>query len=792
MTMQQVPAVDTPWLDRSQPVEVRVRALMGRMTLDERIAQLGSVWSFEIADGDRVSPSLAAEHLAAGIGQVTRPGGATNLEAPGVARLANAIQRYLVEETRLGIPAILHEECLHGLMIRGATCFPQAIGQAATWDPPLIGRMARAIATRLRAVGSSQALSPIFDVARDPRWGRIEETFGEDPYLIAEIGTAYVRGIQETREGERPVMANLKHLVGHGLPEGGLNQAPSHIGTRELVDDYLFPFEVGVRVAGAGSVMHAYDDVDGVPCVASRELLTTILRERWGFDGIVVSDYAGVDQLVHRHRLAADLGDAAALALQAGLDMELPRTAAFGPPLRAAIDDGRVAPELLDLAVERVLTAKFRLGLFEQPYVDERLAEAPDDDDRALAAEIGRRSLVLLRNEGAVLPLRPDLRRVAVIGPNAHDARALMGDYAHVAHIETLLERDGRNGVGADRSPLHLELLDELAGVPTLLDVLRQRLPGADVRHAEGTGLQDGTDAAIAEAVEAARDADVAIVVLGERSGLTPECTCGESRDRWDLRLLGRQSELLLAVADTGTPVVLVLLAGRPQAIEVEAERCAAIVQAWLPGDLGAEAIVDVLLGVTSPGGKLPVTVPRHVGQVPTYHGHKPSGGRSAWRDRYVDGANLPLWPFGFGLSYSRFRIEDLSLDTPEIDTEGTVTARVRVTNIGGVAADEVVQLYVRGVDGSVTRPVRQLRGFLRIHLQPEETRIVTFHLHAELFAFSGLDREVSVEPGRQRILVGSSSADIACEAELLIRGSRRILDDRRSYLAEVGTEAMT
>jgi beta-glucosidase len=388
-----------------------------------------------------------------------------------------------------------------------------------------------------------------------------------------------------------------------------------------------------------------------------------------------------------------------------------------------------------------------------------------------------------------VLPLRRDLRTVAVIGPNAHEARALIGDYAHVAHIETLLERDGRNGVGADRTPLHLELIDELAGLPTVLDVLRERLPDTEVRYARGTELQTGTDRQIAEAVEAARGADVAVVVLGERSGLTPECTCGESRDRWDIGLLGRQSELLTAVADTGTPVVLVLLAGRPQAIEAEADRCAAILQAWLPGDHGAQAIADVLLGVTSPGGKLPVTIPRHVGQVPIYHGHKPTGGRSAWRDTYVDGSNLPMWPFGFGLSYSRFRIDDLRVDAHEIGTDGTVGVQVRVTNIGDVAADEVVQLYIRGLDGSVTRAVRQLRGFRRVQLASGEACRVTFRLHAELFAFAGLDRRVAVEPGRQRIMVGSSSADIAGECEIRITGSRRVLDDRQAYLAEVSVE---
>jgi beta-glucosidase len=762
------------------------------MTLEEKIAQLGSVWSFEIADGADLSPDRAHEHLAHGIGQVTRPAGATNLEPPDVARLANAMQRYLMEETRLGIPAILHEECLHGLMARGVTCFPQSIGQAATWDPPLIESMARCIAGRLRAVGASQALAPILDVSRDPRWGRIEETFGEDPYLIAELGAAYVRGLQAVEGDERPVIATLKHMVGHGLPEGGLNQAPAHIGSRELTDDYLFPFEVAVRATGAGSVMHAYDDLDGVPCVASRELLTTILRERWGFDGIVVADYAGVEQLLARHGLASDLGGAAQLALHAGLDMELPRTSAYGAPLMEAVGAGRVDPEVLDLAVGRVLTAKVRLGLFERPYVAEGPAAAPDQADREVAAQIARRSLVLLQNEGGVLPLRGDLRSVAVIGPNAHDARAFMGDYAHIAHIETLLERDGRSGVGADRSPVDLELIDEMAGIPTVLDALRARLPaGTDVRYARGTGLGDGTDDELAEAVEAARGADVAVVVLGERSGLVPDCTCGESRDRWDLGLLGRQSELLTAVAVTGTPVVLVLLAGRPMAIEAEAERCAAIIAAWLPGDAGAEAIADVLLGVSSPGGKLPVTFPRHVGQVPIYHGHKPTGGRSHWRESYVDGSNLPLWPFGFGLSYSRFHIDDLVLDREVIEVDGVLSASVRVTNTGGRAADEVVQLYLRGLDGSVTRPVRELRGFRRVSLQPGEACRVTFTVDAEQLAFSGLDREVAVEPGRYRILVGSSSADIACTSEFQVTGTRRLLRDRRHYLSQVRVEAV-
>jgi beta-glucosidase len=774
------------YLDASLPVSERVGDLLQRMTLAEKLAQLGSLWSFELLDGAVFSDELARARLAEGVGQVTRVAGATNLRPREVAEMANRIQRFLVEQTRLGIPAILHEECLHGLLAREATCYPQSIGQAATWDASLVEQMAHQIGRRLQAAGASQGLAPILDVTRDPRWGRIEETFGEDPYLVSELGCAYVRGLQATDPDGRPVIATGKHMVGHGVPEGGFNQAPAHIGQRELHDVFLVPFEAAVKEAGLGSMMHAYDDLDGVPCVASRELLTTILRDRWGFDGLVVSDYVGIPQLVTLHRMVEDLSAAATLTLEAGLDTELPTTAAYGEPLRQALDDGRIDPSLVDRAVSRVLTAKVRLGLFEHPYVDPSRAEAPADEERATALEMARRSLVLLQNDGT-LPLREGLRSIAVIGPSADSARNLAGDYAHALHIETLLEMRGRAGVGGTAVPDGLEVLDEFADWATVRGAIAERLsPSTEVRFAAGCGITDGDDAGIAAAVEAAQGADVAVLVLGERSGLTDDCTCGETRDSRELGLPGRQGELLAAVAATGTPIVLVLVAGRPLAIETAAARCAAVLAAWVPGERGAEAVADALFGDVNPGGKLPVTVPRHVGQVPIYYAHKPSGGHSNWRDEYVDGSHLPLWPFGFGLSYTSFELRGLTLDRSTIGPTDEVSITVEVGNTGDRDGDEVVQLYARDVVASVTRPVRQLCGFRRVHLAPGEWRRVTFDLAAEQLAFTGRDGHLRVEPGRIQLAVGTSSADIACEAEVEIVGEPALPAGRSRFFSKV------
>ena len=589
-------------------------------------------------------------------------------------------------------------------------------------------------------------------------------------------------------------MATGKHMVGHGLAEGGLNQAPAHVGPREVRDEQLFAFEAAVREIGLASVMPAYCDVDGVPCHASVELFRTILRNDWGFDGIVASDYMGIEMLSTLHHMTADTGEAAALALRAGVDVELPQTAAYGEALGRALDAGRVDETLVDETVARVLRLKARLGLFEQPYVDEpstERLEAIDADEQRLARELAVRSIVLLENDG-VLPLRSDLRRLAVIGPAADSARELIGDYSHVIHIETLLEmRDSDNPFGFPLSE-ELSVEDELAGRSSIVDALRRRLPGTQVRHVRGCGLQDGTDAEMAEAVDAAREADVAIVVVGERSGLTHDATAGESRDRRDITLLGRQAALVEAVADTGTPVVLVVVSGRPPALEQVATRCSAIMVAWLPGDAGPDAIADVVLGDRDPGGKLPVTFLRHVGQAPLTYRHHPSGGRSQWKGDYADGPVSPMWPFGFGRSYTRFELSGLKVATAEVATDhGEVEVSAIVENVGERTGDEVVQLYVRDEEATVARPIKELIGFQRVTLAPRARARVSFRLEAEQFAYHDVSMQRVVEPGNVSVFVGTSSADTPLRGSFRLVGDVVEVRDRRRYFTRTSVDML-
>ncbi len=777
--------------DPTLPIDGRVADLLARMTTEEKIAQLGSVWSFELVGAGTLDLARAHKLIAPGIGQISRLAGATNFDAFEVAAVGNEIQRFLVEETRLGIPAIIHEETLHGLLARDAPSFQQSIGAAAAWDTDLVERMATTIRRRMLATGARQALSPVLDVTRDPRWGRVEETFGEDPYLAAELGCAYVRGLQGPSLDEG-VIATAKHMVGHGQAEGGLNQAPVHLGTREMLDEQLFPFEAAVRDAGAASIMPAYCDVDGVPCHAHEELLSTILRGRWGFDGIVASDYTAIGMLSTHHRLTGSLGTAAALALRAGVDADLPNSAAYGQPLLEALADGRIGMDVLDAAVGRTLRVKFRLGLFERPMVDPPTSAAIADlsaTEAVVARELARRSMVLVENDG-ILPLAPDLHRVAVIGPHAASARDLLGDYHHLLHIETLVEM--RSKANAFGFPLEhaISPVDELAGRTTILDAIVDGFGGREVRHARGTGLRDGTDAEIEEAVAVARAADVAIVVLGERSGLTEDATTGEFRDRRELGFLGRQQELLEAVVATSTPVVLVVVSGRPLSIEWAASHCAAVLLAWVPGPAGPEAIVDVLTGASNPGGKLPISFPRHVGQVPVSYRHHPTGGRSNWKGPYVDGAATPLWPFGFGRSYTSFELSRLHLDRNELSTDGgEVEVTVEVRNIGDRVGDEVVQLYVRDEEATVARPVLELRGYRRVTLAPGDRRTVSFRLSAEQFAYVGADLRRVIEAGRILLFVGTSSAHVPLSAHVDLVGPTIELVHRRRYLTPTEVE---
>jgi beta-glucosidase len=751
----------TVYRDPTRPTAERVADLLAQMTLEEKVAQLGSAWVFQLADGPELDPLRADELLHHGLGQVTRISGASSLDAAQAAGLANAVQRRLVEGTRLGIPAVVHEEICSGVMSRGSTIFPQALGVAATWDPSLCGAIADAVREQMRAMGAHQGLSPVLDVCRDPRWGRTEETFGEDPYLVARMGMAFVRGLQ----GDDPttgVLATAKHFVGYGASEGGLNWAPPHIGPRELREVHLHPFEAVVRAAGVRAVMHAYNEIDGVPLAADRGLLTGVLREEWGFAGCVVADYFAVRQLADYHHLAADAGDAAALALDAGIDVELPGTDCFGAPLLRAVRRGQVPEARIDAAVARVLRDKFDLGLFEQPYVDAgRAAVAVDTPaHRRLARTVARKSLVLLRNDG-ILPLAAGQGRIAVIGPNADSARHLFGDYTYPAHVESLVEiqRSGRNVFSMPLDERH-DLGDPHADAVTVLAALRARF-GPGVLHTPGCGVNDEDLGGLAEAVRLAADADVVVLVMGDKAGLTDDCTSGESRDVSSLDLPGVQEELARSVIAAGTPVVLVLVAGRPSGSAGLHESCAAVLMAWLPGQEGGEAIAEVLTGEAPPGGKLPITYPRSVGQLPVYYGHKISGGRSHWKGDYVDSPAAPLHPFGHGLSYTTFALSGASVGPAEVTWNGTVTTTVTIANTGDRAGEEVVQLYVRDPVASVTRPVLALASFARIELAAGEARTVTFATPIGQLGFYDRQLAYVLEPGRLELFVGTSSADL-------------------------------
>jgi beta-glucosidase len=761
--------------DSTQSVEDRVRDLLARMTPEEKIAQLGSIVPTPLMDSGRFSGSKAAGIIKNGIGQISAAARSSGLEARELAVLNNEIQKYLIEKTRLGIPAIVHEECLNGFRAKGATIFPQNIGLASTWEPELIGRITGVIRRQMRATGIHQGLAPVVDIVRDPRWGRVEETFGEDPYLDARMAVAYVRGLQgdDIKHG---VIATLKHFAGHGLPERGLNSSPSLIPSRLFREVYLYPFEQAVKEGGVLSVMNAYHEIDGVPCAASESLLTNILRREWGFDGIVVSDYFSIRQLETVHRIASDSGKAATLALKAGIDIELPGFDCYARPLQEDVEKGTVPLGLIDRAVSRILAMKFRLGLFEEPYVDPEAA-APVIDSveyRSLALEAARKSIILLKNEKELLPLKGSLKNLAVIGPSAASQRNFMGDYTFPACYGYEFEIDEQSHT------VNIRWRDEdyrgdrviSPGVVSLLEGIRSKLNGdTRITYARGCEINDTSEEGFDEAVKAAREADVAVVAVGGKSGMLPECTCGEMRDRVKLGLPGVQEKLVRAVYETGTPIVLVLVNGRPYTLRWLAEKIPAIIEAWLPGEEGGTALADVLFGDYNPGGKLPISFPEKEGQIPVYYARKPSGRKApVWGD-YVDGSARPLYEFGYGLSYTTFEFSDLAISPIKIPTDGEVAVQLTVKNTGKRAGDEVVQLYINDVIASVTRPVKELKGFQRIHLESGERTTVAFRLPAGLLAFYNLDMQRVVEPGIFKVMVGRSSEDILLEGEFEVTG---------------------
>jgi beta-glucosidase len=601
----------------------------------------------------------------------------------------------------------------------------------------------------MAAVGVHQGLSPVLDVVRDYRWGRVEETIGEDPYLVAMLAAGYVRGLQSSG-----VIATLKHFAGYSASRAARNHGPVSMGRRELLDVIFPPFETAVREAGVGSVMNSYSDVDGVPAAADPWLLTEVLRDEWGFTGTVVSDYWAVPFLASMHRVAADMDEAGAQAITAGIDVELPDTLGFGPGLI-----GRVPEEIIDRAAARLLTQKIELGLLDPAWTPESSVAAAGTVDldspanRELARELAEKSIVLL-DAGTALPLGPATGKVALIGPAAADPRTFMGCYAFPNHV---LPRYPGIGLGVD--------------VPTAVDALRAELTGAEVVHEPGCAVIGDDRSGFTAAVAAARDADVCVAMVGDLAGLFGHGTSGEGCDAEDLRLPGVQGELIEELLATGTPVVVVVVSGRPYALGGIADRVAGLVQAFMPGEEGGAAIAGVLSGRVQPGAKLPVQIPRHPGGQPGTYLQPVLGAENSGVSNLDP---TPLYPFGYGSSYTSFAVDDLRISDTEVPTDGEFTVTVRVRNTGERAGDEVVQLYLRDVVGQVTRPVRQLTGFARVPLEAGEAKDVTFTVHTDRTAFTGRDLTRIVEPGEIEVLAGTSAADLPCRGTVTLTGPLR------------------
>jgi beta-glucosidase-like glycosyl hydrolase len=775
--------VDPAWQDTALPVADRVDRLLAEMTLEEKVAQLGSRWvggdtqeAEADPDADRFVtpvPDVIAAAAAAsleeasrhGLGHLTRPyGSAPVTVAEGAAELVRQ-QRTVLDGSRLGIPALVHEECLTGFTTFGATVYPAPIAWGATFDPDLVERMAAAIGRDMAALGVHQGLSPVLDVVRDYRWGRVEETIGEDPYLVGMLAAAYVRGLQSAG-----VIATLKHFAGYSASRGARNHGPVSMGRRELLDVILPPFETALALAGAGSVMNSYADVDGVPAGADPWLLTEVLRGEWEFAGTVVSDYWAVPFLATKHRVAADPAEAGALALAAGIDVELPDTLGYGPGLAERVRSGEVPEALVDRAARRLLLQKAEFGLLDPDWTPEASVAAAAGTDldapgnRALAREIAERSVVLL-DPGRELPLlgegRPTLRRVAVVGPGAADPHVFLGCYSYPNHV---LPRYPELGLGVE--------------VPTAVDAVRAELPGVEVVSEPGCAVLGDDRSGFPAALAAARSADLCVAVVGDLPGMFGRGSSGEGCDAEDLRLPGVQADLVEELLQTGTPVVAVVVSGRPYALGSVHGR-AALVQAFLPGEEGAPAIAGVLSGRLQPGGKLPVQIPQRPGGQPATYLHPPLGGPESGWISSIDAA--PLFPFGHGRSYTTFETDDLRISDTEVPTDGEFAVSVRVRNTGSRTGDEVVQLYLRDLVAQVARPVRQLTGFARVRLEPGEAVGVRFTVHADRTAFPGRRLERIVEPGDIEVLVGSSAADLPCRARVRLTGpTRTVGHDRR------------
>ncbi|AWT42743.1 MULTISPECIES: glycoside hydrolase family 3 N-terminal domain-containing protein [Streptomyces] len=781
MAVETTTPVTPVWNDPAHDTDTRVTALIEAMTVEEKIAQLFGVWVGASAEGGEVAPHQHDMEeavdldalLPAGLGQLTRPFGTAPVDPALGALSLLRTQRRIMAANRFGIPALAHEECLAGFAAWGATAYPVPLSWGATFDPDLIRRMAAAIGRDMREVGIHQGLAPVLDVVRDTRWGRVEETIGEDPYLVGTIGTAYVQGLESAG-----IVATLKHFAGYSASRAGRNLAPVSMGPRERADVLLPPFEMALREGGARSVMHAYTDTDGIPSAADEELLTGLLRETWGFTGTVVADYFGIAFLKTLHGVAADFTDAAATALRAGVDVELPSVKTFGPALVQAVTEGTVPEELVDRALRRVLAQKAELGLLDADFdpVPPALREHGTDDtvalrgtvdldspeNRELAARAADEAVILLANNG-VLPLTAP-RRIALIGPQADEPTAVLGCYSFPLHV----------GVHHPDVPVGIEL-------PTLREALVREFPGAEIVTVRGADVDTADTSGFDQAVRVARDADVVVAALGDRAGLFGRGTSGEGCDAESLALPGVQQALLDRLLDTGTPLVVALLAGRPYALGRAVTEADAIVQSFFPGAEGTGAVARVLSGAVNPSGRLPVSVPAGSGGQPSTYLAAPLAGRSD-----VSAVDpTAAFAFGHGLSYTSFDWSDLVVAAEETTTDGEFTLSFTVRNTGDRHGTEVVQLYLHDPVASVVQPVQRLVGYRRVPLGPGEARRLSVTVPADLASFTGRDGRRVVEPGELELRLSAASDAPRLTARVRLTGPARHVDHTRRLHAD-------
>lgn len=779
--------MDRNYLDLTLPVSARVRSLLSQMTLEEKIAQMHGWWLVVSEDGEvterqDVSDSFShrtinktfSDKIASGVGQITRPFGTAIIDAKVGIKAFNALQKRVIDAGRFGIPAMYHEECLNGLMCMGATLFPSSLNMASTWNGELVKQAAESIGVEARSVGCRQGLAPVLDVSRDTRWGRTEETFGEDPYLVGIMATRYVQGLQGEK---RDLLATLKHYVAHSFSEGARNHAPVHLGFKELNDTFLLPFEMAVKLANAGSVMPAYHDIDNQPCHNDEFLLDEMLRRRWGFDGLIVADYGGVSLLHQHHGVTTDSAESAASAFNAGLDIELPKDncSAFLPE---AIERQLIGLEKIDEIVARILTEKFRTGLFDNPYIANPEPDFQSATARSLAYQTALQSLTLLENDGT-LPLNSaSLKSIAVIGPTADDPLALLSGYSFPVHLILSDAQPNASQVVTPLAALKEALADCQVTYRQGCHILEQRAAGTpvfpgDVGKPLASSPVSQDESLIEDAVQLARKSGLAVCFVGDLAGLFQSGTVGEGSDTDTLNLPGVQQKLLEAVVNTGVPTIVVVTSGRPYSLQGLENKLAGLIFAWQPGQEGGRAIADLLTGKHSPSGRLVLSVAHNVGAMPYFYNHKMKSSGTPVAFHFP-----PRYAFGYGLSYSSFAYSKASFASPLLAMDDTLRFSVEVENTGGVEATEVVQVYIRDTLASLVRPVKELKAFQRVKLQPGQKADVLFAIPTDMFNFTDNHGRRRVEPGEFIVMVGSSSENIHFQKAITLEGEVRILEE--------------